>query len=238
MTRPVHRVEYGSASIEYEVQRSDRATLEINVEPDGGVRVVAPLAVELDEITERVLKRASWIRKQQSYFAQFRPRTPDRQFLPGETHLYLGRQYRLRVLPGDVKQAKLVRGFILVSGVEFNDTRTIERLVTAWFRERADAQFDRRLQMNRNRFSNPDDFSPTSIRIQRMVSQWGSMSPGGRLLLHPDLVRAPVDAIDYVITHELCHLAVPNHSRAFFELQEKVMPDWERRKARLERIMA
>ena len=71
-----------------------------------------------------------------------------------------------------------------------------------------------------------------------MISRWGSMSPGGRLLLNPDLVRAPTDAIDYVITHELCHLAVPNHSRDFYDLQARVMPDWERRKLRLEKALA
>ncbi len=64
------------------------------------------------------------------------------------------------------------------------------------------------------------------------------MSPRGRLLLNPDLVRAPMESIDYVITHELCHLLIPSHSRDFYELQESVMPDWERRKQRLERIMA
>jgi predicted metal-dependent hydrolase len=51
-------------------------------------------------------------------------------------------------------------------------------------------------------------------------------------------VQAPVDAIDYVITHELCHVAEPHHGAAFFELLDKVMPDWERRKQRLERAMA
>jgi len=64
------------------------------------------------------------------------------------------------------------------------------------------------------------------------------MSPAGRLLLNRRLVQAPVDAIDYVITHELCHVAEPHHGPAFFELLDKVMPDWELRKQRLERAMA
>ncbi|WEF25942.1 M48 family metallopeptidase [Paracoccus sp. S3-43] len=57
-------------------------------------------------------------------------------------------------------------------------------------------------------------------------------------MLNRRLVQAPVDAIDYVITHELCHVAEPHHGAAFFELLDKVMPDWERRKQRLERAMA
>ena len=64
------------------------------------------------------------------------------------------------------------------------------------------------------------------------------MSPAGRLLLNLRLIQAPVDAIDYVITHELCHIAEPHHGPAFFELLEQVMPDWERRKNRLERALA
>ena len=64
------------------------------------------------------------------------------------------------------------------------------------------------------------------------------MSPAGRLLLNRRLVQAPVDAIDYVITHELCHVQETHHGTAFIELLYKVMPDWERRKPRLERAMA
>lgn len=64
------------------------------------------------------------------------------------------------------------------------------------------------------------------------------MSPAGRLLLNRRLAQAPVDAIDYVSTHELCHVVEPHHGAAFFELLDKVMPDWERRKQRLERAMA
>ena len=234
----MNSVVYGSTTIEYRLERRDRTTLEITVEPSGEVLAVAPAAAEKNEIEALIRKRARWIIRQQQFFAQFTPRTPPRQFLPGETHNYLGRQYRLRVEPGDLQRARMVRGFILVSGVDFDDTSSIERLVTVWYRERAEVQFRRRLEINQARFSDLENFRPTSLRIQRMTSRWGSMSPGGRLLLNPDLVRAPIDAIDYVITHELCHLAVPNHSRDFYDLQTRVMPDWERRKLQLEKALA
>ena len=64
------------------------------------------------------------------------------------------------------------------------------------------------------------------------------MSPAGRLHLNRRLIEAPVDAIDYVITHELCHIAEPNHGAALYELLESVLPDWQHRKQRLERITA
>ena len=74
--------------------------------------------------------------------------------------------------------------------------------------------------------------------MRRLRQRWGSMSPGWRLMLNRRLIEAPVDAIDYVITHELCHIAEPHHGPAFFDLLGRVMPDWEKRKARLERVMA
>lgn len=158
--------------------------------------------------------------------------------MPGETHLYLGRQYRLDVQPGPRQQVRLKQGFIQVDGVKSSDSVSVERLVTNWYRRRARDQFSRRLEVVQHRFNDPSRFQPKALRVQNMPSRWGSMTPAGSLLLNPNLVRAPVDAIDYVIVHELCHLAVLNHGRDFYELQERVLPDWERRKLRLERILA
>jgi predicted metal-dependent hydrolase len=64
------------------------------------------------------------------------------------------------------------------------------------------------------------------------------MSPNHRLLLNRRLIQAPIDTIDYVITHELCHIAEPHHGPAFFDLLDRVMPDWDLRKERLETVMA
>ncbi|MGM7698350.1 M48 family metallopeptidase [Microbacterium sp. A84] len=233
--------EYGAHTIAFTIERTKRSTLEIAVQPDGQVRVVAPLEVSTEAVAARVRKRGRWVISQQAYFAQFLPRTPPRRWAPGETHLYLGRQYRLRIVPGathEPRVVKLIRGFITVTGVEFDDAATIENLVTAWYRQHAEAHLRRRLHECLTRFHPAERFTPTSVQLRTMRTHWGSMSPAGRLSVTPDLVRAPVDAIDYVIVHELCHRAVPNHSREFFELLTRVMPDWERRKARLERALA
>jgi predicted metal-dependent hydrolase len=71
-----------------------------------------------------------------------------------------------------------------------------------------------------------------------MQRRWGSLSSSGRISLNPDLIRAPTMCIDYVITHELVHLIHPHHGPAFYELLETLMPDWRRRKQRLERTLS
>jgi hypothetical protein len=70
-----------------------------------------------------------------------------------------------------------------------------------------------------------------------MKKRWGSLSHNGLLTLNTDLIRAPKACIDYVITHELCHLKHHNHGPNFYRLLEKMMPDWERRKTQLELSM-
>jgi predicted metal-dependent hydrolase len=242
------QVDYGTQVIEYRLERRERATLEITVEPDGLVRVTAPSNAALEDIAARVRRRARWILAQQASFSRFRPHTPPRIYVPGETHLYLGRQYRIRVVPSEsgkgaptasrAPSVKMVRGFLEVRCVDFYDTGTIEKQIKEWYRERAKIQLPSRLELNRRRFPNPHDVQPTSLRLQRMPTRWGSTSPAGCLVLNPDLIRAPMDCIDYVVTHELCHLLVQNHGKQFFELQRLVMPDWERRKQRLEKVMA
>ncbi|NKJ02469.1 putative metal-dependent hydrolase [Novosphingobium sp. SG707] len=79
---------------------------------------------------------------------------------------------------------------------------------------------------------------PKGLIVRQLKQRWGSMSPGARVMLNRRLIEAPLDAIDYVITHELCHVTEPHHGATFFELLGKVMPDWRRRKQRRERAMA
>jgi predicted metal-dependent hydrolase len=233
-----HCVQYGEHRIDFAIVRRDRTTLEIAVEPDASVVVAAPQDATLATIEEKVRKRGAWIRRQQRYFNQFLPRTPDRQYVAGETHLYLGRQYRLKVVLHLQATVKLARGFIVVQTLRPERTEVTRELVKEWYRERAHVKFTERLEVNLLRFPVPEDFRPKGLIARQLRQRWGSMSPASRLLLNLRLIEAPIDAIDYVITHELCHIAAPHHGPEFFELLDRVLPDWPKRKHRLEQRMA
>ncbi len=238
MTVEGGQLSYGRHVIDYEVVRRDRATIEIAIEPDTRVIVAAPRDATREAIEAKLTKRAAWIRRQQRYFAQFLPRTPERSYQSGETHRYLGRQYRLKVAPHVQAGVKLTRGFIVVQSHRPQRTEVTRELVDAWYRERARAKFEERLEVSLARFSNPENYRPNGLIVRRLRQRWGSMTPGKRLTLNRRLIEAPVDTIDYVITHELCHITEPHHGPAFFDLLGRVMPDWEKRKLRLERVMA
>lgn len=231
-------IDYGTTRIRFSIVRRDRRTLEIAIEPDLGVTVAAPRDAALEAIAAKVRKRAAWILRQQRYFSQFVPRRPPRRYVAGETHLYLGRQYRLKVEQHIQAGVTLSRGFIHVRTHAPGRLEVTHELVNAWYRERAHRKFRELLEQSLKRFADPEAMRPTGLIVRSLKQRWGSMSPSGRLLLNHRLIEAPVDAIDYVITHELCHIEEPHHGPAFFALLDRVMPDWEKRKERLERTLS
>ena len=90
-------IQFGSRTIDFRLEYSDRKSLGITVTPDMEVLVKAPTDTTIEKVKEKIRKKASWIIKQQSFFLSFQPKTPQRKYINGETHLYLGRQYRLQI---------------------------------------------------------------------------------------------------------------------------------------------
>lgn len=229
---------YGEELIEFQLERRVRKTLSISVRPDLAVEVVAPVDAPLERIYEKLRRRAPWIRKQLSFFAQFQPRMPERRYVSGETHLYLGRQYKLKVVPHIQQHVKLHRGQLVIQSLKPRQAENTKAMVEDWYAQRARLKFHERLEICLSRFPQSKAFQPNSLMIRRLSQRWGSMTPARTLVLNRSLIRASVDAIDYVITHELCHIPFGNHGADFYKLLDRVMPDWEKRKLKLERQLA
>ena len=231
-------ITYGERKISYDITYSDRASLAITVRPDCSVVVKSPIDADPDKVERRVQNRARWILKQQEYFGQFLPKTPPRQYISGETHLYLGRQYRLKVIKAEVSSIKLrLRGcYIQLLTPEPDNQEQTKKLLTNWYRERAEVKFPERLAIVCDRFKRYGFDCPV-LQIRGLKKRWGSLTPKGKIILNQDLIRADISSIDYVITHELCHLEHPNHSQDFYEFLNLVMPDWKSRRQRLERLL-
>ncbi|MDP4274885.1 MAG: SprT family zinc-dependent metalloprotease [Bacteroidota bacterium] len=228
-----HIVNFGSSRIIFSIQYSNRKTLTIVVLPAGSVLVKAPEETSLEAIKEKVHKRASWILKQQLYFRSFGERTPERKFVSGESHLYLGRQYLLRVKQGKPESIKYKgRYFEIVC----SHKSKAKDLMNEWYRIHAKMKFVEIAEPIIQRFKRYD-VEPTDIYIQEMNNRWGSCTNSGKMILNTVLIKAPRPCIEYVITHELCHLVYRNHTKAFYHLLSAEMPDWEKWKNKLEKIL-
>ena len=229
----VHR----SGSLAFRLSFADRKTLAISVLPDGTVAVSAPQGTPLSKIEQRIVARLPWIDRQKAYFAQFMPRSPARQYVGGETHLYLGRQYRLRLEQGEDRNVRLYAGRLVVSVPEPDRPDRVREALEAWYAERARIRLPERVALAQAQVRHLG-LSHSDLTIRTLRRRWGSMSPAGRLTLNRDLIKAPISSIDYVIVHELCHLAHADHGPAFYRILQRLLPDWEARKARLERLLA
>jgi predicted metal-dependent hydrolase len=158
-------VQYGGHEINVSLVRRDRRTLEIAVEPDASICVTAPLEATLDAIKGKVRRRAAWIRRQQRYFMQFLPRTPERRFIAGETFRYLGRHYRLKVVHHVQASVKLRGGYLIVQTHRPQNREATKALVEQWYRQRAVVKFKERLEFNIQRFPSPHAFRPCGITV-------------------------------------------------------------------------
>ena len=225
-------IQYGRKKIEFQLVYSSRKSLAIDVHPDLSVVVTAPKDADDAAVEKKMHKRAAWIVQQQRFFENYLPSIPPRRYVGGESHHYLGRQYRLRIHEGDEEAVKMARGQINVFLTDPSKKNHIRTLTVGWFRQRAEIVF-RELFNEMVAKSERHNISADRFEIRRMKNRWGSCTNEGRILLNPDLIIAPKMCIEYVIVHELCHLNEHNHGPAFYRLLDAVMPDWEKRRKRL-----
>jgi predicted metal-dependent hydrolase len=227
-------IQFGSKKIDFHLEYSTRKTLGISVNPEMKVIVKAPEGSSLEKIKKIIRKKATWILKQQSFFLGFHPRMPARKFISGETQLYMGRQYKLKIIKGKKNDVHFKSRDIQVR-VKANSSA--KEILNRWYRERAKMKFAEIAETLILKFKKYN-VEPKSIYLQEMPSRWGSCTLKGKIILNPELIKAPKACIEYVIIHELCHLVHKNHTEKFFNLQNKEMPDWEKWKNKLENLLA
>lgn len=226
-------IQYGATIIDYVIEFAQRKTLSICVNPDSSVCLKAPIDATLEQIQQKVHKRASWILKQKRFFESFGTSTTKRQYISGESHLYLGRQYMLRVKESNVNAVHYQNNII---EIECRHKKDAGILLQTWYRQRANVKFQEYAQPIIEQFS-IYGVKPQSLSIKKMDKRWGYCTIDGHITLNPRLICAPRCCIEYVITHELCHLIYRSHNKEFYALLTKEMPHWEKWKNKLERIL-
>lgn len=231
-----HHIIFGSRKIEFSLTYLKRKSLGIKVHPNATVEVLAPSNTKEELILEKIKVKAPWILKQIDHFNSYRPGTPERRFINGETHLYLGRQYRLKIVPDTTDVVKAWRGQLWIHAVNTNN-ENLKKQLDVWYKQKAIFVFNDLLQEVMPKFKKYK-IGPPVLTIRAMSKRWGSCSPAGKIILNTELIKASKGCIEYVIIHELCHLVNRNHDRAFFNLLIKMMPDWKKWKDRLEYSLA
>ena len=228
-------MEFGSRQIQYRLHRADRKRLRVVVSPELVVDVYAPRDTDDEKIRLAVQNKASWIARTLDKLESYHPLPIPKRYISGETLVYLGRQYRLKIVKNSKKSAKLMGRFLWVWVENNNDTPSAKKAVDEWYRKRAREVLGRYLEKCYTVASRHGVPEPLLV-IRTMQRRWGSCSNKGRITLNVNLIKVPVHCIEYVIMHELCHLKYNNHSKTFYSLLTRCQPDWRRRKEMLDRF--
>ena len=209
------------------VIRSDRrrsATFRVD---QSGVSFRVPKEIGHQKIVELVEKKTPWIRKKLEYAASL---TPPRllDFENGDPIPYLGKTYCLKVQVGDYPHVELVGEDILVSVVEQHLTNSlyIQLVLERWFLDEAAILLAERLDF----YAPIVGVRPTGMQVKAYKARWGSCKMDGQIQFNWRLIHGPVDVLDYVVVHELCHILQHNHSAAYWSEVARVMPDYEVRR--------
>jgi hypothetical protein len=232
-----HTIDYGKSTIKFNLIKTNRKTLAISVYPDMTVEVNAPDDKKEIDIYKRVKKRSTWIIKQINYFRSLPAPLIKRKFKSGETHKYLGKQYRLKIHKSENYKAeteiKIKDGYINIYILDKIDIQTIEKNFTEWYLEKARKLFTLYLKECLEKINRYNIPTPQII-IKEMKARWGSCNYNNKISLNINLIKLSPNCIKYVIMHELCHLKYYNHSKDFYKLLSGLMPDWKKRKEILE----
>ena len=230
----MHTIQYGTKQIRFSISNRKRKSIAVEVHPDTSVQIKAPLECSIDDIKRIVSKRSKWIITQQKFFEQFLPETPKREYVPGETHSYLGRKYILKIVISDENKVKLQGGYLVIYSRDSSE-ENIKHLLTEWYYRRAIKIFEKVYEEAFQKFYQYN-IQKQEMQIKRMKKRWGSFTPTGNILINPELIKAATVCIEYVMIHELCHLIERNHSKRFYNLLTQIAPDWQRWKLKLEKI--
>ncbi len=212
----------------YEVVRSRRKTADIIVERDGSVLVRAPEAVSDERIEDIIEAKRYWIYRTLAEWRDLNAARIPREYRSGEGFPYLGRSYRL-LLVMDQTEAVLLRDgrFCLRRDlVEAGDVDAARGAFRDYYIERGRDRIGRRVEY----YAPKVGVAPRSVDVRDLGNRWASCSPSGALAFHWKCMMAPLSIIDYTVVHELCHFHQPDHTGAFWNEVDRVLPTYRERK--------
>lgn len=223
---------YGNKIIEYEIVKKKKKNIAIHITTDGIVRVTSPEYVDDGYINDVVYKNAQWIISRLMLVEERNISRIQRSYSRGDNVVYLGDEYKLKVKE-EVKvnsKISLINGeFEICVNSEWSEEERegfIRERLEEWYRHEAFRVFKGRTMY----YSEILKLYPNNIRVKEQKSLWGSCSSRNNINYNWRLIMAPKDVLDYIVIHELCHLRYRDHSKNFWNLVEKIMPDYREKK--------
>jgi predicted metal-dependent hydrolase len=218
----VMMIELGEIAVE--VVKKDIKNIHLSVyPPTGGIRIAAPLRMNIETIRVFAVSKLGWIKQQQKKLREQQRETP-RQYLDRESHYVWGKRYLLEVIEKDE-----------AAGVDLKHSKMRLRVRPGTSEDKKQAIVDRwyRAQLKKAVPSLIAKWEPIlgvkveRFFVQKMKTKWGSCNPESKSIrLNTDLARKPPECLEYIVLHEMVHLLVPGHGDGFTTLMDRYLPNW------------
>ena len=223
--------------IEYQLlPGSPRKTTDIVIERNGVVSVRPPASYSPEQVDAVVESKRMWIYRNLAEWKDLNASTVAREWVNGETFLYLGRAYRLSLVSGQQEPLQLKEGRFCLSRtvIEQDGIEAARQAFEAYYSDRGVQRISERVAY----FAPKVGVEVSGIKVKEMGYRWASYGKNGHLNFHWKCMMATPKVIDYIVVHELCHFYHGDHTDAFWNEVDKVMPDYRERKEWLRRYGA
>ncbi|MEU9484484.1 SprT family zinc-dependent metalloprotease [Streptomyces decoyicus] len=229
---PVHEgpLQVGRLDIDVVVV-PERSGVRLTVERDARITATVPAGIDVAQLVSAVKGRRRWIYDKLEERADEAAIRPSKEFVTGEGFNYLGRSHRLKLVDEAPAPVGLVRGRFLLRRDRLD--RAEDELI-AWYRGRGQAWLPGRAEPWAQRMRAPVQ----DIAVRRLGYRWGSCNRDGGVNIHWAVMQLPPSLVDYVLVHELAHLHRKDHSKEFWAIVSRAMPDYGARRAQLDSLGA
>jgi len=220
----IYTLQIPERAISIDMQYGFRKRLTLTVYPDQRIVARIPYGLPKKKVEAYLHKKSKWMIKHLDHFEQHPPES-EKRYTEGEEFAYLGKKLKLKLITGATR-IELADEDMIVQVKNPSDKDMIARAIDRWYRKKAieiltpryDEIFKRLHHLN---------LPETTLRFYKMKRRWGSCSTKNVITLNTELIKKDPALIDYVIVHEICHLKVPAHNKAFYTLLASITPNWK-----------
>lgn len=223
-------IQLSGQEVSYVLKRSGkRRSIGLRID-DGGLTVAMPLRASEKWLHSVLQEKASWIVEKLAGWQAKKPEPV--RWVDGQSIQFMGEDLSLRVVTSLFDAPPLLRGRqLFVHVTDSANVAVIEGVVTQWYRREAEVLFRECVA----HYAPLLNVSPSEVKLSSARTQWGSCTARGTVYLNWQLIKLPLRLVDYVVVHELSHLAEMNHSAAFWRVVKSACPDYAKCRSELRR---
>jgi predicted metal-dependent hydrolase len=209
------------SGIDISVKKSKRKTVSIFIERNGSVSARVPEKLNDNEIEEVIKGKEYQIHKNLAEWKQLNERYVLREFVNGQSFLYLGRNYLLKLVDKELGEVQFVKGRFLLSNKELDKAKE-------YFVEFYRNKLKEKIKPLVRKYQSQLGAKPNEVKVMELKNRWGSCSAKGNINFHWKCAMAPMDVLQYIVVHELVHLIHLNHTPEFWNELDKILPSYNK----------